>query len=89
MEQFSTLLTESYNLEKEMTKYISTLTNESKGIVVKCTPSEFKMSFEPNFGNNAKKVFNVMENITKIAGDYPYIETTDIDKKKFNIKLKK
>lgn len=89
MERFSTLLTESYNLEQEMSEYISTLTNESKDIFVKCTPTEFKISFIPNFGNNAVKVFGVMENITKIAKDYPYVGTTDIDKNKFNLTLKK
>ncbi len=35
-----------------------------------------------------QKVFGVMENITKIAKEYPYVGTTDIDNNKFNLILK-
>jgi len=89
MERFSTRITETYNLEQEMIELVSKLTNESKSISVKCTPKEFKVSFTPNFGNNVKKVFNVMESISKIANEYPYVENSDIDKSKFVLTLKK
>jgi len=89
MERFSTRITETYNLEQEMIELVSKFTNESTSISVKCTPKEFKVNFTPNFGNNVKKVFDVMESISKVANEYHYIKNSNIENDKFNLILKK
>lgn len=89
MEKFTTLITENYELEQKLKKYILSKTDDPKSIEINCTPDYVKIKFAQNFGNGLMRINDILQDISKIVNEYPFISKTRIDNHIFDITLTK